>query len=48
MSYYFPQLQWFNNYNRMLANYMRAIGDSGGLDLTQDMKPPKSLYVEVR
>ncbi|KAK7487102.1 hypothetical protein BaRGS_00021597 [Batillaria attramentaria] len=42
------EVQWFNSYNRMLANYMRAIGDTGGVDLTQDMKPPKSLYVEVR
>ena len=27
---------------------MRSIGDQGGLDLTQDMKPPKTLYIEVR
>ena len=26
---------------------MRSIGEHGGLDLTQDMKPPKSLYIEV-
>lgn len=26
---------------------MRSIGGAGGLDLTQDMKPPKTLYVEV-
>ena len=31
----------------MLANYMRSIGDHGGLDLTQDLKPPKTLYIEV-
>ena len=30
-------------YNRNLASYMRAIGT----DLTSDMAPPKSLYVEV-
>ncbi|XP_055956848.1 DNA replication complex GINS protein PSF1 isoform X2 [Patella vulgata] len=42
------EVQWFNKYNKMLANYMRSIGDAGGLDLTQDMKPPKTLYVEVR
>jgi len=30
-----------------LASYMRSIGDAGGLDLTQDMKPPKTLYIEV-
>lgn len=27
---------------------MRSIGGEGGLDITQDMKPPKSLYIEVR
>ncbi|XP_041370522.1 DNA replication complex GINS protein PSF1-like [Gigantopelta aegis] len=42
------EVQWFNRYNKMLANYMRSIGDSDGLDLTQDMNPPKTLYVEVR
>lgn len=42
------QVQWFSKYNMCLANYMRSIGGAGGLDLTQDMKPPKSLYIEVR
>ncbi len=27
---------------------MRSIGEYGGLDLTQDIKPPKSLYIEVK
>ncbi len=27
---------------------MRSIGDEGGLDLTQDVFPPKTLYIEVR
>ena len=31
-------------YNRNLASYMRAIGT----DLTSDLAPPKSLYVEVQ
>uniref|UniRef100_A0A915L2R8 DNA replication complex GINS protein PSF1 n=1 Tax=Romanomermis culicivorax TaxID=13658 RepID=A0A915L2R8_ROMCU len=39
---------WFQKYNKNLTNYMRSIGDNIGLDLTQNMKPPKSLYVEVR
>ncbi len=39
------EVQWFNRYNRTLANYMRRIG---GIDLTQYMKPPKSTYIEVR
>ncbi|XP_067681304.1 DNA replication complex GINS protein PSF1-like [Haliotis asinina] len=42
------EIQWFGRYNKMLASYMRSIGDAGGLDLTQDLKPPKTLYVEVR
>ena len=42
------EVQWFNKYNKSLAKYMRSIGEHGGLDLTQDMKPPKSLYIEVR
>jgi hypothetical protein len=42
------QTQWFTKYNKGLANYMRSLGGHGGLDLTQDIKPPKSLYIEVR
>ncbi|XP_013394594.1 DNA replication complex GINS protein PSF1-like [Lingula anatina] len=42
------EVQWFNRYNKCLANYMRSIGEDGGLDLTQDIKPPKTLYIEVR
>ncbi|ESO91986.1 hypothetical protein LOTGIDRAFT_233274 [Lottia gigantea] len=42
------EIQWFNKYNKLLANYMRSIGDGGGLDLTQDIKPPKTLFIEVR
>ena len=41
------QVQWFNEYNKCLATYMRSIGGYGGLDLTQDLKPPKTLYIEV-
>lgn len=43
-----PEIQWFNNYSKMLSSYMRSIGDGVGLNLTEDLKPPKSLYVEVR
>lgn len=43
---FFFQELWFANYCKSLANYMKSIGD-GGLNLAQDMKPPKSLYVEV-
>ena len=41
------EVQWFNSYNKCLAGYMRSLGTQGGLDLTQDVKPPRTLYVEV-
>lgn len=41
------QLQWFSQYKKSLANFMRTVGGGDGLDVTQDMKPPKSLYIEV-
>ncbi|KAK8725451.1 hypothetical protein OTU49_010863 [Cherax quadricarinatus] len=41
-------VQWFSRYNKNLAAYMRSLGEGTGLDLTQDTKPPKNLYVEVR
>lgn len=41
-------MEWFNQYKKSLATYMRSLGGKGeGLDLTQDIKPPKSLYIEV-
>jgi GINS complex subunit 1 len=42
------ELQWFGSYSRNLASYMRSIGGGMGLDITQDIKPPKSLYIQVR
>lgn len=41
------EVQWFNSYNKCLAGYMRSLGSQGGLDLTQDVKPPRTLYVEA-
>lgn len=38
------ELEWFGSYNQNLAEYMRSVG----IDITQDTKPPKSLFVEVR
>jgi len=38
------ELTWFNSYNKLLARYMRDCG----LDLTEHIQPPKSLYIEVR
>ena len=26
---------WFQSYNRVLADYMRSLGDHGGIDLAQ-------------
>ena len=34
---------WFSGYNKALAGYMRRVGT----DLTTDISPPKSLYIEV-
>uniref|UniRef100_A0A1B6DD39 DNA replication complex GINS protein PSF1 n=1 Tax=Clastoptera arizonana TaxID=38151 RepID=A0A1B6DD39_9HEMI len=42
------EIKWFSNYNKSLAKYMKSIGKNHGLNLTQNIKPPKSLYVEVR
>ncbi|XP_012522970.1 DNA replication complex GINS protein PSF1 [Monomorium pharaonis] len=42
------EMQWFQNYNKSLATYMRSIGDDNGLNLTMNMSPPKTLYVEVK
>ncbi|NXU67349.1 PSF1 protein, partial [Horornis vulcanius] len=41
------EAEWFNRYKKSLATYMRSVGGEEGLDLTQDIKPPKSLYIEV-
>lgn len=41
-----PEINYFNNYSKSLAAYMMSIGD--GIDLTTDLKPPKSLLVAVR
>lgn len=43
-----PEIQWFNSYSKILSDYMRSIGDGKGISLTEDMRPPKSLFVEVR
>lgn len=43
-----PEMNFFNTYSKSLASYMRSIGDGQGIDLTGDLRPPKSLYIEVR
>uniref|UniRef100_A0A5F9CBA2 DNA replication complex GINS protein PSF1 n=1 Tax=Oryctolagus cuniculus TaxID=9986 RepID=A0A5F9CBA2_RABIT len=42
------EMEWFSHYKKSLATYMRTLGGDEGLDITQDMKPPKSLYIEVK
>ncbi|XP_061003748.1 DNA replication complex GINS protein PSF1-like [Dama dama] len=41
------EVDWFNGYKMSLAT-MRSLAGDQGLDITQDVKPPKSLYIEVR
>ncbi|XP_017878069.1 DNA replication complex GINS protein PSF1 [Ceratina calcarata] len=42
------EVQWFQSYNRSLATYMRSLGDDQGFNLTTNILPPKTLYVEVK
>lgn len=42
------EIQWFFNYSNCLMQYMRSLGEDGGVNLAVDLKPPKSLYIEVR
>ncbi|KAG1714745.1 DNA replication complex GINS protein PSF1 [Nymphon striatum] len=43
-----PEVKWFTSYSKSLANYMRNIGENYSLSLTQDISPPKSLFIQVR
>jgi len=44
-----PEAQFFTKYNKLLATYMRSIGEGKySIDLTQNMKPPKNLYIQVK
>ncbi|CAM9155599.1 unnamed protein product, partial [Rangifer tarandus platyrhynchus] len=38
-------VDWFSGYKMSLAT-MRSLAGDQGLDITQDVKPPKSLYIE--
>ncbi|KAK9309527.1 hypothetical protein QLX08_000781 [Tetragonisca angustula] len=42
------EVQWFQSYNKSLAKYMRSLGEDHGFNLTTNMVPPKTLYVEVK
>jgi len=39
-----PEQDFFTKYNRILVNYMASIDT----DITEDLAPPRSLYVDVR
>ncbi|XP_045476583.1 DNA replication complex GINS protein PSF1-like [Harmonia axyridis] len=41
------EVEWISKYSSNLGKYMRSVGDEG-INLTLNLKPPKSLYVEVR
>ena len=41
-----PEVQWLQSYNKCLATYMRSLGENG-FNITKDLVPPKSLYIEV-
>ena len=40
------EVRWYTDYNRSLAKYMTSVGGVG-IDLTQNVVPPRSLYIEV-
>lgn len=41
------EIEWFTKYSRNFAKYMTSIGEHG-LNLCLDLRPPKSLYIEVK
>lgn len=44
------EYEWFSKYSTNLASYMRSLGQDigyNGIDLTENLKPPKSLLIEV-
>ena len=44
-----PEFLFFSKYNKLLASYMKSIVEGQySLDLTQNMKPPKNLYIQVK
>lgn len=43
-----PEVIWFNKYSELLSNYMMSYSEDTALSLTDSMKPPKSLFIEVK
>ncbi|XP_067133481.1 DNA replication complex GINS protein PSF1-like isoform X2 [Centruroides vittatus] len=42
------EMEWFQNYSRIVATYMSTIGGGIGTDLFENLQPPKSLFIQVR
>ncbi|KRZ12897.1 DNA replication complex GINS protein PSF1 [Trichinella zimbabwensis] len=42
------EMEWFQNYNQILAKYMINVDSDGMLDLTLNTEPPKHIYARVR
>ncbi|KRZ72929.1 DNA replication complex GINS protein PSF1, partial [Trichinella papuae] len=42
------EMEWFQNYNQILAKYMISVDSDGMLDLTLNTEPPKHIYARVR
>ncbi|KAL1232035.1 DNA replication complex GINS protein PSF1 [Trichinella pseudospiralis] len=42
------EIEWFQNYNQILAKYMINVDSDGMLDLTLNTEPPKHIYARVR
>ncbi|KRY34177.1 DNA replication complex GINS protein PSF1, partial [Trichinella spiralis] len=42
------EIEWFQNYNQILAKYMLNVDSDGMLDLTLNTQPPKHIYARVR
>uniref|UniRef100_F1LCR0 DNA replication complex GINS protein PSF1 n=1 Tax=Ascaris suum TaxID=6253 RepID=F1LCR0_ASCSU len=41
------EIEWLNEYNSMLAEFQGSFGENG-VNLMTNLKPPKSLFIEVR
>lgn len=42
------EIQWFNNYSQLLTNYQLSLSDDLKINLIENTKPPKALFIEVR
>jgi GINS complex subunit 1 len=42
------EIQWFNNYSQLLTNYQLSLSNDLKINLVENAKPPKTLFIEVR